>query len=234
MKTKMIALAVILMAAFSDTKAQVYVQGGANFANISTSEAGETQESNMLTTFNAGIMARFGLSEIFDLESGLLVDGRGAKPETYFSSSNDRNFLKARFNPIYLTLPLHAVAKLPLGSDDMNLFIYAGPYASMGIAGKSKVTLNVAGVETSSSKKIEFSNDDPTTVDEQEGARFDRLKKFDFGLDVGAGLDLGAVMVKLNYGHGLTKINSTQTDNNSNDKNKYRTLSVSLGIPLSR
>jgi hypothetical protein len=33
---------------------------------------------------------------------------------------------------------------------------------------------------------------------------------------------------------GLAKIRSTETDNSSNDKNKYRTVSVSLGIPLGR
>jgi hypothetical protein len=31
---------------------------------------------------------------------------------------------------------------------------------------------------------------------------------------------------------GLAKINSTQTNNSTNDKNKYRTVSISVGIPL--
>ena len=31
----------------------------------------------------------------------------------------------------------------------------------------------------------------------------------------------------------LTKINSTQSNNSADDKNKYRTVSISLGIPLS-
>lgn len=234
MKTKMIVLAAFCLAAFTEAKSQVYVQGGVNLANVSTTKAGETQNSNMLTTFNAGIMSRFGLSEVFDLESGLLVEGKGAKTETYFTSATDNNYVKSRFNPIYLTLPLHAVAKLPLGNDERNLFIYAGPYASMGIAGNAKTTVKILGAESSNTEKIQFTNDDPTTVDEQEDARFDRLKRFDFGVDAGAGLDLGKAMLKVNYGMGLTKINSTQTDNNKDDRNKYRTWSVSLGIPLTR
>lgn len=234
MKTKVIVMATICLVAFSQAKAQVYVQGGVNLANISTNDAGETQSSKMLTSFNAGIMARFGISQVFDLESGLLVDGRGAKVDTYFSSSKDDNYIKTKINPIYLKLPLHAVAKLPLGNDSRNFFIYAGPYAAMGIAGKAKATAKFLGVESTTSDNIKYSNDDPTTPDENEGAKLDRLKRFDFGVDAGAGIDLGKVMVKVNYGLGLTKINSTQTDNDSNDKNKYRTWSISLGIPLTR
>jgi hypothetical protein len=60
------------------------------------------------------------------------------------------------------------------------------------------------------------------------------LKRFDYGLNLGGGVDFGKLMVKVNYGYGLAKINSTQSDNTANDKNKFRTWSVSLGIPLGR
>jgi hypothetical protein len=45
-------------------------------------------------------------------------------------------------------------------------------------------------------------------------------------------VDLGKVLLKVNYGMGFVKINSTQTDNSSDDKNKFRTVSISLGVPL--
>ena len=77
---------------------------------------------------------------------------------------------------------------------------------------------------------IKFNNDDPTTS-EQEGARYDRLKRFDFGLNGLAGIEVDRFSIGVNYGYGLTKITSTQTDN-SNDKNKYRTLSVGVGVRL--
>lgn len=234
MKTKVIVLAAICMAAFTQAKSQVYVQGGVNLANITTSKAGETQNSNLMTSFNAGIMSRFGISQVFDLESGLLVDGRGAKTETYFTNSKDDNYVKTRFNPLYLKLPVHGVVKFPVGTNNANVFLFAGPYASMGLGGNSKKTVKLLGAESKSTDKIKFSDDDPTTPDEQEGAGFDRLKRFAFGVDAGAGVDFGKVMVKVNYGIGLTKINSTQTDNNSDDQNKYRTWSISLGIPLTR
>lgn len=57
----------------------VYVLGGVNLANITKDKAGATNEANMLTTFNGGVLARFGLSEVIDLESGLQLMGKGSK-----------------------------------------------------------------------------------------------------------------------------------------------------------
>jgi hypothetical protein len=210
-----------------------YVQGGANFANITKNNNGETSDNNILTTFNAGFMSRFGISKIFDLETGLLFTGRGAKAETFFGANEDDNYVKAKFNPYYVELPLNAVVKFPLLPSSSNIFISAGPYVAMGVAGKTKVETKIGGLTSTSSEDIKFNNDDPATSG-QEDAAYNRIKRFDFGLNFGAGVDLGPILLKANYGLGLSKISSVDTDNNENDKNKYRTLSVSVGIPLGR
>ena len=229
---KLLLSAVVLTAALSSKSQTVYVQGGANFANISDNSSGQTTDKNTLVTFNAGLMARFGISSVFDLESGLLFTGRGSKSNTYFTSSTDDNYLKAKFNPYYIELPLNAIVKLPFGGKS-GIFVSAGPYVAIGVAGKSKLESKIGGVVSESSQTIKFSNDDPTTS-AQEGAAYDRLKRFDYGANFGAGADLGPVMIKVGYGLGLAKINSTQTNNSADDKNKYRTFSVSLGIPIGK
>src|SRR5690606_22089091 len=106
-------------------------------------------------------------------------------------------------------LPLNAVIKLPI-EEKSNIFVYAGPYIAMGIAGKTKVNAKAGPLEFNSSENIQFSSDDPTTS-EEEGAAYDRLKRFDFGANIGAGIDVGSLLVKLNYGLGFAKINSTST-----------------------
>ncbi|MEO6135402.1 MAG: porin family protein [Ginsengibacter sp.] len=228
---KLLALA-LCAGIFTTAKSQVYVQGGVNFANISNSNSGNVEDNNMLTTFNAGLLGRFGISSIIDLESGLLLSGQGAKAETYFTDARDDNYVKAKFNPMYLQVPVNLVVKFPLAGK-AGIFLHAGPYVAMGIAGTSKVDSKILGITSSSSEKIKFNNDDPTT-NEQEGAAYNRIKRFDYGLNVGGGIDLGKILLKANYGMGFAKINSTQTNNNDNDKNKYRTVSVSVGIPLNR
>lgn len=227
---KKLLMIAMLTGGVTAAKSQVYLQGGLNLANITRTNSGETQDNNLLTTLNAGFLGRFGLSKAIDLESGLLLEGRGAKANTYFGATHEDNYVKTEFNPLYLEVPLNLVLRFPL-EGNTNIYFNAGPYAAMGIAGKSKTESSILGVTSSSSNTIKFSNDNPFTS-QQDDAAYDKIKRFDFGLNFGGGLDLGKVLLKLNYGYGLTKINSTQSNNNADNKNKYRTVSISLGIPL--
>jgi Outer membrane protein beta-barrel domain len=228
MKKLVLALALTSAVALS-SKAQVYVQGGLNLANITKTNDGQTEDNNILPSFNAGILGRFDLSPMFDLESGLLLTGHGSKAETYFTNGN---YVKTKFNPLYLQVPLNAVVKIPMGAQS-NVFFHAGPYAAMGIGGKSKRESQILGVYSKEESSIRFSNDDPFTS-EQEDAGYNKLKRFDLGLNVGGGFQFQQVILKVNYGLGFTKINSTESNNTDNDKNKYRTLSFSVGIPLGK
>ncbi|HMJ46767.1 MAG TPA: porin family protein [Ferruginibacter sp.] len=207
-----------------------YVQGGVNLANITATNDGRTEKNNLLTTFNAGLMGRFDLSKTVDLETGLLLTGHGSKAETYFNGGND--YIKSTFNPLYVELPLNIVVNVPL-QKKTKLFFNAGPYAAIGIGGKSKNETKLGLISTSSKSSIDFNNDDPFTS-EQEDASYDKLKRFDYGLNFGGGIDCHSIILKANYGLGLAKINSTETDNSSGNKNKYRTVSISAGIPLGR
>lgn len=228
MKKLFLALLLTTSVAVS-TKAQIYVQGGLNLANITKTNDGQTEKNNILPSFNAGILGRLELDPMFDLESGILLTGRGSKAETYFANGN---YSKSRFNPLYIEVPLNAVVKIPLDKSS-NIFFNAGPYAAIGIGGKSKTESKIGPLLSTSEKSIQFSNDDPFTS-QQDDAAYDKLKRFDFGLNFGGGVQFKHLILKANYGLGLAKINSTQSDNTTNDKNKYRTLSFSVGIPLGK
>lgn len=216
-----------------NAKAQLYIQGGINLANITKTTSGQTEDNNTLTSFNAGILNRFGLSKVVDLESGILFTGKGSKAETYYTSgSTTDNYVKTKFNPYYIEVPLNVVIRVPL-QNTHGLFFHAGPYAAIGVAGKSTTDQKILGLSSHSENDIQFANDNPFTS-RQEDASYYKLKRFDFGLNIGGGFDLGKLLLKVNYGYGLTKINSTETNNASDDKNKYRTLSFSLGIPIGK
>ena len=229
MKKLFLGLVLTTVVALS-TKAQVYVQGGLNLANITKTKDGQTEKNNILPSFNVGVLGRLPISSMFSLESGLLLTGRGSKAETYFNGGND--YVKTKFNPLYIEMPLNAVVKIPLEKES-NVFFNAGPYVAMGIGGKSRQESKFGPLMSSSTRNIKFSNDDPFTS-EEEDAGYDRLKRFDVGLNFGGGVQFGHVILKANYGLGLTKINSTESNNNADDKNKYRTLSFSVGIPLGK
>lgn len=230
---KKIFFTAFTFAMLTSTSAQLYVQGGVNFSNITKTTEGQTEDNNMLTSFNAGILGRFGLSKMVDLESGLLFTGKGSKAETYFTSgSTTDNYVKTKFNPYYIEVPLNLVVRFAV-KGTKGLFFHGGPYAAIGVAGKSTTDQKVLGITSHSENDIEFADDDPFTS-RQEDASYYKLKRFDFGLNAGGGFDLGKLLLKANYGYGLTKINSTESNNASDDKNKYRTISFSIGIPLGR
>jgi Outer membrane protein beta-barrel domain len=225
---KLLAITALLFIGVKLNAQLVYVQGGLNLANITKTNDGQTEKNNMLASFNAGIIGRFDLGKIVDLETGVLFTGRGAKAETYFNGGND--YVKSTFNPLYIEVPLNLVVTAPISKNN-GVFFNAGPYIAIGVGGKSKTNSKLGLITSSSTSSIKFSNDDPFTS-QQDDAAYNKLKRFDYGINVGAGVKLEHLILKVNYGIGLAKINSTESNNSANDKNKYRTLSLSVGIPL--
>lgn len=203
------------------------IRGGVNFANISVTDNGRVDKANNLTSFHAGIGYDVRLSDYFSLQPGLMFTGKGAK--TQLGKETDNFYYKASSNPMYLELPLNFVAKIPTG-EYSKFFVGAGPYAAAGIAGKNKVEIHTIGVPANSSKNIVFSNDNPTTSQE-ENYGYGKLKKFDYGVNALAGIEFPKFNIGVNYGYGLVKINSG-SDNRADDRGKNRVVSLSLGIKL--
>ena len=224
----------ISIALFNSVKSQtLYVEGGVNFSKITTPNPKLAKDNNLLTTMHVGAMVRFNMAGPVALESGLLVDGKGSRTQTYFSVSPLLNYMKTKFNPIYLEVPVNVVYRHYLKNKISNIFINAGPYIAMGIGGKSSVRqkYNDDRPEFLSSQDIQFNNDKPSN-NFRESATYRQLKRFDYGINLGGGFDFGKVLIKANYGIGLADINSKTKINTSTEVDQYRVLSISLGVPL--
>lgn len=230
MKTTICVLFATLFACVSSyaQESSLYLKAGVNLANISTTSSGRIDDANMLVSFHAGIMGDIPLGKYLAIQPGLLFTGKGAKTQT--GKPGDNYYFKATSNPYYIEVPVNFVVNIPLESKTSAFFIGAGPYAAIGIAGKNKTEGNAGLVSFSSKESIKFSNDDPTTFNQQEGAGLGIMRRFDFGLNGTAGFKLNNVLLAVNYGYGLTKINSVEK--NDDDKNKHRVLSVSVGFKL--
>ncbi|MFT3932381.1 MAG: porin family protein [Chitinophagaceae bacterium] len=230
MKTR-ISLFILAASLFSITtnaqQGNVFLRGGLNMANVSVTSDGRIDDAKYLPSFNVGIVGDVPLGRFLALQPGLLFTGKGTKSQS--GQPSDATYFKATSNPYYIEIPLNLVIKLPVAPHS-SLFFGAGPYAAMGVAGKNKTEGKVFGASFSSNENIKWSNDDPTTFNEQEGAGFGVMRRFDFGLNGVAGLELRNIMLSVNYGYGLSKINSVE--NNDNDKNKHRVLSFNIGFKL--
>jgi hypothetical protein len=204
-----------------------WLKGGVNFANVSYNNDGEVDDANLLTSFHVGIIGDITIAKVLAIQPGILFTGKGAKIQS--GSPSDINYYKATTNPLYIEVPVNAVIKLPLPAG--NFFFGAGPYIAMGVGGKRKIEGKTLGVAYSSKENIEYSNDDPTTFNNEEGTGLGVMRRFDYGLNGTAGFQLKSVMIALNYGYGLAKLQSGSNSSVDN-KNKHRVLSASVGFKL--
>lgn len=217
----------ILMTANAQ-KGRAILRGGLNLANVSITENGRIDDAKMLTSFQVGIIGDLSIADIVSLQPGILVTGKGTKSQD--GDPSDANYFRATTNPIYIEIPVNLVFKGPIGPGT-KFFAGAGPYIAIGIAGKNKTEGKFLGAAFSSENDIEWSDDDPTTLDYEEGAGFGIMKRFDYGLNGTAGFDTKNIVLSVNYGLGLAKLQSG-SNSSEDDNNKHRVLSFTIGFKL--
>jgi hypothetical protein len=209
-------------------KSSAILRGGLNLANVSITDNGRIDDAKTLTSFQAGIIGDVRLTSFISLQPGLLVTGKGSKTQSGDPSS--ANYFKATSNPIYIEIPFNLVLKGPIGIDT-KFFAGAGPYLGIGVAGKNKTEGKIFGTSFSSEKNIEWSDDDPSTLSYEEGAGFGIMKRFDYGLNGTAGFETKNIVISVNYGLGLAKLQSG-SNSSEDDNNKHRVLSFTIGFKL--
>lgn len=216
----------LLLGAVAASQAQI-IRGGVNLANVSINDDGDVSDAKTLTSFQLGIIGDWRLTSFLSLQPGLVFTGKGTK--TQYGDEGDANWYKATTNPYYIEVPVNLVLKTPTGPTQF--FAGAGPYIAVGIAGKNKVRGSVLGSSFSTDSKIEWSDDDPTTLDFEEGAGFGVMKRFDYGLNGTLGIETSSLVLSANYGLGLAKLQSG-SDSGDDNNNKHRVFSITLGFKL--
>lgn len=207
-----------------DTRLRFGVKAGYNAANLTISDNGDVDDKKVLSSFHVGGYLDLPLAPVFSIQPGLYLTGKGTKYTV--GDKNSDNWMESKLNPIYLELPVNAVGKIPLG-DDFKIFVGAGPYAAMGIAGKQKVEGEVLGVAFSEDENIEYGDDQP--INGNNGSGSGNVKRYDFGLNFLGGVEISRLTLNAQYGLGLSNINPG-SDNSDNDKYRHRVFSLSVGF----
>lgn len=224
MKTKILSFcaAALLLTASAKAQRGAQLRAGVNLANISVNDAGGVNSANNLTSFQVGILTDIPLAGIVHLQPGLIYTGKGSKVER--GEEGGLGYYKATVNPYYVEIPATVLVKIPLSANS-RFIAGAGPYLGVGVAGKRKVESAFLNTERS----IKFSNDDPTTFGEDEGAALGVLRRFDYGFNSTVGIEGKSLVLSANYGYGLAKLQSG-TDNGADNNNKNRVLSFTVGF----
>jgi len=225
MKTKFLVFASALLVISSVSKAQI-LKGGVNLANVSITNDGDIDENKMLSSFQVGFSGNIKVLPFLYFQPGILFTGKGSKTQS--GETTDATYFRATSNPYYIEIPANFVLKTP---GPIKFFAGAGPYIAIGVAGKNKTEGKFLGTAFSSEKSIEWSNDDPSTLDYEEGAGYGIMKRFDYGLNGTAGIETANIVLSANYGYGLAKLQSG-SNSSADDKNKHRVLSFTVGIKL--
>jgi hypothetical protein len=229
MKMKVFIKGIAALTMTTITNAQgARLEAGLNLANVSVTDDGKVDDAKMLTSFYVGIKGDIPIADVFAFQPGLLFTGKGSKIQSGDPSS--ASYYKATLNPYYIEMPLNFVFKTP-AVNNTRFFAGAGPYIAVGVAGKNKVEGKSLGIAFSGENDIEFSNDDPGTLYDDEGAGFGILKRFDYGLNGTAGIEGKSMTLAVNYGLGLAKLQSGANSSEDNS-NKHRVLSFTLGFKL--
>ena len=184
------------------------IKAGLNLPNIVLNDKGSNSSMSANDEdlcFNIGIFAEFPQTKTFSFETGLLFTTKGVKKKTDLVASD--YYVEDRLKIYYIDIPLHA--KVSLGG----FYAVFGPYFGMGLNGKmiSEVT-NGNLTKSTREYEIELGSDKA-------------LKKFDYGLDLGIGLEGKKVQWGLTYSWGLANI----TNSNDGTSLSNRVFSMSLG-----
>jgi hypothetical protein len=198
---------VLVLAMSSESFAQIFrAKAGLNLSTMlyKDDDGVYSDELKMKHGFLLGATAEFPIDEMFSFETGLLISTKGFK--------YDEDYVQ-KLNLTYLNVPLTGKAWFDVGGT--KLYGLFGPYVGVGVGGKWKSEDNGNGEMGTDEDKVEWGSD----------AEESDFKRFDFGLTIGAGVEISAIQIGLSYDLGLANI-SPDTENG----NKVHTRALALSV----
>jgi hypothetical protein len=220
----LLAVAGLGLAASAQTNndIKIGVKAGVTFPTFGvsgTDNAGYQQK--MSTSFYIGGTVDIPVSDIFSVQPGLSLIGKGGKTDySYYNAEPGNTFTataNSKISTMYIELPVNAVFNFDIGNG--KFFVGAGPYYAMAISGKNKSTATLSGgginVNESDEEDIKFGEDGT-------------MKRGDFGVNFLAGYQLSnGFNIHAGYGLGLSNIDYADTNKS---KVTNRVLSVGVGF----
>jgi hypothetical protein len=173
------------------------------FTNMLLKDNDNRIDSKMIFGYDLGAFAEFPVNENFSFETGIQFTSKGMK-------ANDADTdLKLELS--YIDIPL--TAKIAFKLAGIKAYGAFGPYVGYGIGGQ----IYIDGLGT----KVKWGSNGES----------DNLKPLDYGLNIGAGIEINALQIGLSYGYGLANINPT-SDNGAKASN--RALGISVGYRFAK
>ena len=184
-----LAFALFCITAVAQNRPTFIIQGGYQGANFTNAE--DTKLAHGVRV-GAAVDYAFVTSDTYDLslQAGLNYSMKGAQGTfKAFGSSLD-----VEFTLHYLDLPVLLNSRFKL-SDTFNAFVNVGPYFAYGLSGKVTAK-DGSGDKTTSGINLFKEKDGNESF----------LYPFDFGVQIGAGVEVSRIMFGVGTQYGLTKV----------------------------
>lgn len=207
--TKCVLLVLISMISFQVNAQSLRLKGGLNLANMMEKDDNNTYSDDykMNLGFHVGFVYDIPLSDILSLEPGLLIETKGFKIKESFGGIS----IVGKLNLVYADIPVMLKAGYEL-SNGMKIYGALGPYVGVGLFGK--IVAKAEGERET--ETVEWGSDENESM----------IKRLDFGLGFGGGIEVNQVLVGIGYDLGLANV-SPYTDGGA--KAKHRVLKISVG-----
>lgn len=192
---KKLTLSLLLVGAFlfgqpADAQVRFGMKAGINASSVKIQGV---DDLDPLLGYQGSLVADIGLSSRFFIQPALsfVTKGFGIELEYRDTKGGLTSTGRGTFRTNYLEAPVLLLCKAKIGTS-CKIFGGIGPYAAMGINGKS----DFGG--GSPIQNIVFK----PKVNRPEGT----YNRMDYGLTSAAGIEMGRVSLAVNYNHGLTNI----------------------------
>jgi len=188
------------------------IKAGLNLSNIHFDYESGGQVYNdkfkIKPGFNIGAIVEIPLNKTFSLENNLLLLTKG------YRNSYKTQYIDTEGTVNYLCLDFILNSKVSVMFGNLKIYGTLGPYIGFGILGKMKGEAIENNQATAWSNKISWgSNPD------------DDLRRLDFGLDMGGGVEISHIQIGISYCFGLANLSVIGGNNNIGN----RVLGISLG-----
>jgi hypothetical protein len=223
MKSIIRLIIIILLAALtSESFAQTFgIKAGVNFSNMQIKESElfipystSVADPKLKVGFNIGGVIEYPVLNLFSLESGLSLTTLGTKLTTEEPFGATTLVTKANHSLYYLNVPLNI--KVPFSIKGFDFYGSVGGYAGLGLIGTADTISTFGDLEETTNGKIAWGSEQGT----------DYLKRLDYGVTLGTGIEYASFRLGIIYNLGLANISS---DSEIGTVAKNRGLGISVG-----
>ena len=217
MKKNLCFLLILLLSFLSfQSHSQTFgLKGGINLANMLEKDDLDTysDEYKMNIGFHIGAFLEYPLTTMLYFEPGLFYNTKGFQMDVVEMDVEVNT--KAVLHYLDVPLTLKAMTEIDNG---VELYGLIGPYLGVGLSGKIKGEASEGGYDISVDEDIEWGSDED-----------DHLKRLDYGLTFGAGVEISDFLIGVSYDLGLANL-SVYTENGTTSS--HRVIKFSIGYKI--